>query len=117
MRGLTTRGFIILTFALAIIVGLNIFNFLADQDYRRDSIDRANSAKLERANLATFIKASNERFNFVLTQIFYLVNHTNVNSAEGKNIVAHLNSALNIIAENQIAIGKVLNVTGVRDIE
>jgi len=108
MRNLSTHGFTVLSVALAIIVVLNIFSFLADQAYRQDQI-RSNqetkeariAATNDRVSLKNLLVATNERSANVENYIVAVLHFMNDSQSRSAQILPDWNNTLHDIRDEQ----------------
>ena len=122
MRSLTSTGYFVLLAAMIIFVAFSGFNYLADEDYRKTLKQNAIMATHDRQSIKNMIQVGNDQkaalennLFAILSQVYYLANQANQSQARGEAIIADWNHTLDVVIDNQVAIGKHFNISGVRD--
>jgi len=122
MRSITTTGYFVLVAAMIIFVAFSGFNYLADEDYRKTLKQNAITATHDRQSIKTMIQVGNDQkaalennLFAILSQVYYLANQANLSQARGQAILADWNHTFDVMVDNQVAIGKHFNISGVRD--
>jgi len=103
-------------------VAFSGFNYLADEDYRKTLKQNAITATHDRQSIKTMIQVGNDQkaalennLFAILSQVYYLANQANLSQARGQAILADWNHTFDVMVDNQVAIGKHFNISGVRD--